>query len=92
MAQGPQVAFLHGILGVRGIAQKIARECERVVKMRQCGVAKTPHLDVLVVGIACHRVVPGHPPCRGSLHRSRIKHHCPAPSPASTTIVPVMCG
>ena len=49
MFQRAQVAFLHRVLGVGGVAQQIARQRIDVVEMRQRGVAKTPRLLGIVV-------------------------------------------
>jgi hypothetical protein len=51
-----QIALLHGILGVGGVAKQVARQRIDVVEMRQRGVAKTPGLFGIVVrGLDRHR-------------------------------------
>ncbi len=57
MAQRPQIAFLHRILGVGGVAHEITRQREDVVEIRQRGVAKTPRLFLfgIRVGIIVSR-------------------------------------
>ena len=104
MAQRPQIAFLHRVLGVGGIAHEIARQREHVVEMGQRGVAKTPRSVLFGMRITCHRIALGRPGvATPTLPRERgmdrlgvrpIEHHCVAllPVAASTTIVPTMCG
>jgi hypothetical protein len=54
--KGAQTAFLHGVVGIGGFAQQIARQGIHVVDMRQRGVVKTPCL-VIVVGGSPHQPV-----------------------------------
>jgi signal recognition particle subunit SEC65 len=42
MAQRPQEAFLHGVVGIRGVAHQITGERVRVVEKRQRRLAKSP--------------------------------------------------
>ena len=94
MTQRPQIAFLHGILGVGDVAHQVMRKREKVVEMRQRGVAKTPRSVMLVMSITRHRIALGRPKFGRRWLLQPIEHHCAALPPAagSTTIVPVICG
>jgi hypothetical protein len=100
MAQRPQIAFLHRVFGIGGVAHQIARQREDVVEMRQRGVAKTPRpfaIDIVHTGdgvCSGHYRVSGRPRCRRRLVLQAIEHQGVVllPVAASTTIVPVMCG
>ena len=87
MLQRPQIAFLHGVVGIGGVPQQIAGERIDLVEMRQRRIPKAPR-PLRIVHITGHGAAY---PARTATPR---KHHCEAPLPAvpSTTMVPTMCG
>ena len=80
MAEGAQVTFLHGVVGVAGVARDVARERVDVTKTGQSEALETLRFAALaqVGNAARHHPTPG--PARSF------------PAAASTTIVPVIIG
>src|SRR5437660_5264823 len=91
MAQRAQIAFLHRVLGITGVAEQVSGQRVDVVEIGQRGVAKPPRL---VIAAARPHVASGFPGYRRILSLRLIKHHCAAllPVAASTTMAPVMYG
>ena len=90
MLERAEIAVLHRVFGVGGVAQQIARQRVGLVEMRQRGVAKPPR-PIRIVRVTGHGCLRAARPARTPAPR---KHHCEAPLPvaASTTMVAVMCG
>jgi hypothetical protein len=58
MAEGPQIAFLHGVFGISA-RQQVPRERIGVVKMRQSELLEAARLAALIIRRAiCSRLAP----------------------------------
>jgi len=62
IAQRAQIAFLHGIIGIRRVVEKVSCQRVNIVEVGHCGVAKTPpFVLVSIAAVTRHHVVPGFP-------------------------------